>query len=72
MLGRNSDWECVNLTIIFDCVQDKYLKIIYNMYKNTLYRAHVTPSLLLPVCDLISATTHIVEFFLISLCEFFA
>jgi len=71
MLGRNSDWKCVNLRIMFQCVKDKYLKIICSMYKNTLCRDPVTSSLLLPVCNLISATTLFVEFFLISLCEFF-
>jgi hypothetical protein len=63
MLGRNSDWEPVNLKIIFKCIQDKYLKIIYSINKNNFYGHHVTPSLLLPVCNIKSATTHFVDFF---------
>jgi hypothetical protein len=43
--------------------RDKYLKIIYSINKNTLCRDHVSPSLLLSVCDLISANKQFVELF---------
>jgi len=47
---------------MFKRIKDKYLKIIYNKNKNTFYGDHVMPSLLLPVCNLISAATHFVNF----------
>jgi len=63
MLRRNSARECVNLRIIFKFKQNKYLKIIYNINKNTFYGDHITPSLPLQVCKVISATAHFVEVF---------
>jgi hypothetical protein len=62
MLGSNSDWESVILRIMFQCMQDTFLKFTYSINKNTLYRDRVTPSLLLPICNLMSPTTHFVEF----------
>jgi hypothetical protein len=70
MLRKNSNWECVNLRIMFKPIKDKYLKIIYSINKNILYGDHVTLSLLPPVCNLISTTMHFIGIF-ISLYDFF-